>query len=261
MMERMPVLFVGHGSPMNAIEDNEFSMGWEEIGKSLPKPKAILCISAHWETWGALVTAMEKPRTIHDFGGFPPALYRVRYPAPGSRWLAEAVKSAVTGFEVGYDQDWGLDHGCWSVLKRMFPSAEFPVVQLSLDSTMNPKNHFALGRKLSSLRREGVLIIGSGNMVHNLGRMVLKGDFNEPFGLDWAIEANETLETLINERRHDELIDYPSLGKAVQMAVPTSEHYLPMLYTVALREEGETVAYFNDKPVAGSLTMTSFIIA
>jgi 4,5-DOPA dioxygenase extradiol len=256
----MPVLFVGHGNPMNAIQNNEFSLEWEKLGKTLPKPKAILCISAHWETWGVLVTAMEKPRTIHDFGGFPPKLYRVQYPAPGSQWLAEETVKAVTRVRVSLDQDWGLDHGCWSVLRRMFPSAELPVVQLSLDSARGPKDHFAIGRELSPLRQEGVLIIASGNMVHNLGRMIVRGDFNEPFGLDWALEANGLFKKLMEEERYDELIDYPSLGRAVQMSVPTAEHYLPMLYALALREKGETVAYFNDKPVAGSLTMTSFRI-
>ena len=260
----MPIVFVGHGSPMNAIEDNEFSIRWQELGKSLPRPRAILCISAHWETWGTLVTAMEKPRTIHDFGGFPQELFQVQYPAPGSPWLAEVIRTAIKSTEVGFDQDWGLDHGCWSVLKRMYPGGDLPVVQLSLDYAKEAQDHYALGRELFSLRQQNVLILGSGNMVHNLHRVVLKDnslrDFNRPFGLDWAIEANELFKKLINEDRHTELINYQTLGEAVQLAVPTPEHYLPMLYILALKGAGETVTYFNDKPLAGSLTMTSFVI-
>lgn len=257
----MPVVFVGHGNPMNAIEDNEFSIRWRELGKSLPRPKAILCISAHWETWGALVTAMEKPRTIHDFGGFPQELFQVQYPASGSLWLAKTTKSNIKSTKVHFDQDWGLDHGCWSVLSRMYPQADIPVVQLSLDYTKQAQDHYALAQELASLRKQNVLIIGSGNIVHNLGRLALQGDdFNLPFGLDWAIEANELFKKLINEDRHEELIKYQTLGKAVQLAVPTPEHYLPMLYILALKRAGETITYFNDKPVAGSLTMTSFII-
>lgn len=264
MAERMPVLFVGHGSPMNAIEDNQFSRAWRVLGVALPKPQAILCISAHWETWGTLVTATERPRTIHDFGGFPPELYAQQYPAPGSRWLAEETVKALGRGNVGLDQDWGLDHGCWSVLKPMFPEADVPVVQLSLDSTKDAQAHYDLARLLAPLRRQGVLILGSGNMVHNLRlvRFVTGSvdDFDKPFGFDWAIEANDLFKKLIDERNHRPLVDYPSLGRAVQLAVPTPEHYLPMLYALALEEPGEEVVYFNDAPLAGSLTMTSFVI-
>jgi 4,5-DOPA dioxygenase extradiol len=262
--ERMPVLFVGHGSPMNAIEDNEFSREWRRVGKTLPKPKAILCISAHWETWGTLVTAMEKPRTIHDFGGFPNELYRVEYPALGSNGLAQEVKDAIKKTRVSLDEEWGLDHGCWSVLKQMFPDADIPVVQLSLDSTKPAQEHYHIAKELVKFREKGVLILGSGNMVHNLRRVDLKNnslsDFNEPFGLDWAIEANELIKKLINENNHAALADYQSLGKAVQLAVPTPEHYLPLLYVLALKQEGGAISYFNDKPVGGSLTMTSLVI-
>jgi len=259
---RMPVLFVGHGNPMNAIEDNEFSRGWRQVGQSLPRPKAILCISAHWETWGTLVTAMDKPRTIHDFGGFPRALYEAQYPAPGSAWLAQETRDVIKKTQVGPDYDWGLDHGCWSVLKRMFPDADVPVVQLSLDDTRPAQDHYDLGKELAPLREQGVLIVGSGNMVHNLRRIVLSpdGDFNTPFGLDWAIEANDLFKRLIDENRHQSLIDYPSLGQAVALAVPTPEHYLPLLYALALKRDDDAVTYFNDKPLAGSLTMTSLII-
>jgi 4,5-DOPA dioxygenase extradiol len=262
--DRMPVLFVGHGSPMNAIEDNEFSRGWREAGKALPPPKAILCISAHWETWGTTVTAMEWPRTIHDFGGFPRPLFEVHYPAPGSPWLAGETAKAVRSTQIGLDKDWGLDHGCWSVLRQMFPGAGVPVVQLSLDYSKAAQYHYDLAKELAPLRAQGVLILGSGNMVHNLRRVVLRtnslSDFNEPFGLDWAIEASDLFKKLIDENNHQRLIDYPSLGRAVQLAVPTPEHYLPMLYALALKQDDEPVTYFNDKPLAGSLTMTSLWI-
>ena len=258
------MLFIGHGSPMNAIEDNEFSMAWRESAKILPEPKAILCISAHWETAGTRVTAMEKPRTIHDFGGFPQALFEVQYPAPGSPWLAGEIEDALKGTKVELDQDWGLDHGCWSVLKQMYPAADIPVVQLSLDYTKAAPEHYALAKELACLRQKGVLILGSGNMVHNLGKLKLRGtdsgEFNKHFGFDWANEANMLFKQLINENRHSELADYLTLGNAVRLAVPTPEHYLPMLYILALKQENESVIYFNDRPVGGSLTMTSLII-
>jgi 4,5-DOPA dioxygenase extradiol len=260
----MPVLFIGHGTPMNAIDDNEFSRGWRKAAKILPKPKAILCISAHWESEGTRVTGMEKPRTIHDFGGFPRELFEVQYSAPGSPWLARETKNILKKTEVRLDGEWGLDHGCWSVLRQMFPAADIPVVQLSLDYTKSGPEHYALAKELAPLRQKGILIIGSGNIVHNLGRVVVKGDglrdFNKPFGLDWAIEASALFKRLINENRHLELADYPSLGHAVRLAVPTPEHYLPMLYALALKQENESVLYFNDQPVGGSLTMTCLII-
>ena len=260
----MPVLFVGHGSPMNAIEDNTFSRTWREVGRRLPRPSAILCVSAHWETWGTLVTAMERPRTIHDFGGFPRPLYEAVYPAAGSPWLANEIRDSAARIPIGLDEDWGLDHGCWSVLRQMFPDADVPVVQLSLDTTKSPRAHYELAGRLAQLRTMGVLVLGSGNIVHNLRRVVLRGgsmaDFNAPFGLEWALEANDLFKRLIDEGRHDELIDYTSLGEAVQLAVPTPEHYLPMLYAIALKRQDDAIRYFNDQAVAGSLTMTSMII-
>jgi 4,5-DOPA dioxygenase extradiol len=260
----MPVLFVGHGSPMNAIEDNESSRGWRAAAAALPRPKAILCISAHWETWGTEVTAMPKPRTIHDFGGFPRSLYETQYPASGDPALARQVCELVKRFDVALDQDWGLDHGCWSVLIQMFPKADIPVVQLSLDTAKIPQSQYELAKELAPLRRQGVLILGSGNIVHNLRRVVLRSNsldaFNTPFGLDWALEASALLKKLIDEDRHAELADYQSLGSAVQLAVPTPEHYLPLLYILALKEPGERITYFNDYPLAGSLTMTSLIV-
>lgn len=258
--ERMPVLFVGHGNPMNAIEDNVFAKGWAELGKSLLKPTAILCISAHWETKGTFVTAMEKPKTIHDFGGFPQALFDAQYPAPGSKWLANETKSAVQKTSIGMDENWGLDHGCWSVLLKMFPNADIPVIEMSLDYSQPPQYHYELGKQLSVLRNKGVLILGSGNMVHNLGKIVWRQDMTEPYGLDWAIEANDLFKKHINEGNHQALIDYAKLGKSVQLAVPTPEHYLPMLYALSLKNEDEKVNYFHDIAVAGSLTMTSFSI-
>jgi 4,5-DOPA dioxygenase extradiol len=262
--DQMPVLFVGHGSPMNAIEENEFSKGWREVARALPRPKAILCVSAHWETRGTRVTVTEKPQTIHDFGGFPRKLFAVQYPAPGSTWLAQETRRVITKTRVEPDSEWGLDHGCWSILNQMYPDAEVPVVQLSLDATQSARHQYELARELPPLRGKGVLILCSGNMVHNLRLIVWRGgglgDFNAPYGLDWAIEANELFKKLINENRHDELIDYRSLGRAVELAIPTAEHYLPMLYALALKQENESLFYFNDAAVGGSLTMTSFKI-
>lgn len=255
--EKMPVLFVGHGNPMNAIEENEFVAGFRKIGKELPKPKAILCISAHWETKGTFVTAMEKPRTIHDFGGFPQALFDVQYPAPGSPQLASETKATVQKTEVGLDKDWGLDHGCWTVVKHFYPKADVPVIQMSLDFSKPPRYHYELAKELAALRRKGVLILGSGNMVHNLGRV----NWQSPqTGYDWAVEADQKFKQLINSGDHLALANYESLGQAVKLSVPTPEHYLPLLYTLALQEKNETVSYFNDKTIMGSISMTSLKI-
>lgn len=255
--EPMPVLFLGHGSPMNAVEDNEFTKGWEAIGKTLPRPHAILCISAHWETKGTFVTAMERPKTIHDFYGFPPELYAVQYPAPGSPELAGDTKKAITKTVVEFDQSWGLDHGCWSVVKRLYPKADIPVVQMSLDHFKSPQVHYELAKEISPLRRKGVLIVGSGNMVHNL-RLI---DWENPDkGFDWAEEAHAKLKKLIQENEHAKLASYQSLGKEIQLSVPTPEHYLPLLYALSLKEERESISFFNDKTIYGSLAMTSLRI-
>jgi 4,5-DOPA dioxygenase extradiol len=254
---QMPVLFLGHGSPMNAIEENEFVTGFRNIGKTIPKPNAILCISAHWETRGTFVTAMEKPATIHDFGGFPKALFDVQYPAPGSPELASETKNIIKKTIVGLDDKWGLDHGAWSVIKHLYPNADVPVIQLSLDYYQTPQYHYELAKELSSLRKKGVLIIGSGNMVHNL-RMVAWDKLNvDGFGYDWAIEANEKMKKFILSNDHQQLINFKSQGKEFDLAIPTPEHYLPLLYTLALKEENEKVSLFNDKALGGSLTMTS----
>jgi len=252
----MPVLFVGHGNPMNAITDNEFSRGWRAAGRALPKPRAVLCISAHWETRGTYVTAMGAPQTIHDFGGFPKELYEVEYPAPGDPALAEETKAQVKETGVALDFEWGLDHGCWSVMKHIFPDADVPIIQLSLDRTKPPRWHFDLSRELSALRRRGVLIAGSGNMVHNLGMI----DWDAKGGLDWAMEANDQLKNLITGNESDMLVNYRSLSREVQMGVPTPEHYLPLLYALSLRGEREAVSFFNDKTELGAISMTSFRI-
>lgn len=255
--EVMPVLFLGHGSPMNAIEENEFVKGFRNEAAKISLPKAIICVSAHWETRGTLVTAMEKPQTIHDFGGFPRELYQVQYPAPGSPELAQEVIEIVKQSEVGLDHKWGFDHGSWSVVKHLYPNADIPMIQMSLDYTKSPRAHYELASELASLRRKGVLIIGSGNMVHNL-RMVAWDKLGTPgFGYDWAIEANDRMKQLILGGDHDALVDFRAQGKAFDLAIPTPDHYLPLLYALALRQKNEEVALFNDQALGGSLTMTS----
>lgn len=250
--EPMPVLFIGHGNPMNAIEENEFTRGWADTASKLPKPNAILCVSAHWETDGTFVTAMEKPQTIHDFGGFPQALFDVQYPAPGSPELAKTVKEGIQDISVGLNSDWGLDHGAWVVASRLYPKADVPIIQLSLNYGKSAQWHYDLAKELQFLRRKGVLIIGSGNIVHNLGVLNWKDD--KPF--DWAIEANETVKKLINSHEYKSLINYKTLSSAMQLAVPTPEHYLPLLYTLALQQDKEPITLFNDKTVMGSIAMT-----
>lgn len=257
--DKMPVLFLGHGSPMNAIEENEFVTGFRNIGKSISKPNAILCISAHWETKGTFVTAMEKPKTIHDFGGFPQALFDVQYPAPGSPELAKETKSIIKKTTIGLDEKWGLDHGAWSVIKHLYPNADVPVIQMSLDYSQSPQYHYELAKELSSLRNKGVLIVGSGNMVHNLGK-VAWNRLNETYAYEWATEANEKMKSFIINGEHNPLINFKSQGKAFDLAIPTPEHYLPLLYALALQQKDDQVSLFNDKAVAGSLTMTSLKI-
>ena len=255
--EKMPVLFLGHGSPMNAIEENEFVAGFRKVEKEIEKPKAILCISAHWETRGTFVTAMEQPRTIHDFGGFPKELFEVQYPAPGSPDLAKETKNLITKTEVELDDKWGLDHGAWSVIKHMYPNADVPVIQMSLDYTKAPQYHFDLAKELAVLRRKGVLIVGSGNMVHNLGKVAWNRLNEVDFAYDWAMEASNTMKELITKEDFQPLIDYSAQGSAFNLAIPTPEHYLPMLYALALKDDKDEIQIFNDKAVAGSLTMTS----
>ena len=256
-IEKMPVLFLGHGSPMNAIEDNEFVQGWKNISKSIPRPKAILCISAHWETRGTQVTAMEAPATIHDFGGFPQKLFEVQYPAPGNPELAGEIKKIIKKTEVALDEKWGLDHGTWSVVRNLYPKADIPVVQLSLDYYQSPQYHYDLAKELAPLRSRGVLIIGSGNIVHNLGMVAWDKLNSDEYGYDWAQNAKEKMKSYILNGDHKALIDYESQGKEFKLSVPTPEHFLPLLYVMVLKGEDEKVSCFNDKIVAGSLAMTS----
>jgi len=255
--EKMPVLFLGHGSPMNAIEENEFVKGWRDIGKTLPKPNKVLCVSAHWVTHGTLVTTMERPVTIHDFGGFPRELFEVQYPAPGSPELAENTKNIITKTNIELDDKWGLDHGAWSVIKHLYPGADVPVIEMSLDYYQPPQFHYDLAKELAPLRKKGVLIIGSGNMVHNLPMVAWDKLNADEYGYDWAIEASEKMKEFILSGDHMQLINYRSQSSAYNLAIPTPEHYLPLLYALALQEKDEKISIFNDKAVGGSLTMTS----
>ena len=248
--KRMPVLFVGHGSPTNAIEDNSFSRAWAELARTLPRPRAILCVSAHWETDGTRVTAMAKPPTIHDFGGFPETLCKKQYPAPGAPEWAETTRKTIRKARVAADQDWGLDHGTWAVLCRMYPEAAVPVFQLSLDRTQPARYHYDLGRELAPLREQGLLIVGSGNMVHNLGLM----EWNDkPF--DWAAGFDAKLAELIRKRDHEALIRHEDLGQEAKLAIPTNEHYLPLLYALALQGKDEPLTFFAEKVTLGSISM------
>jgi 4,5-DOPA dioxygenase extradiol len=252
----MPVLFVGHGSPMNAIEDNEFRREWGEVARRLPRPRAVLCVSAHWETAGVSVTASDRPPTIHDFYGFPRSLFEVRYPAPGHPSLARDTALLVSHADVRLDGERGLDHGCWSVLLAMYPEADVPVVQLSLDSRRPASFHYELGKQLAPLREQGVLVLGSGDIVHNLG----VADFHRPDGYDWAVRFNDEVKKRIRARDDTALVTYESLGPDARLAVPTPEHYLPLLYVLALRGEDDDVAFFNDETVLGSISMTSLVM-
>lgn len=253
---KMPAVFLGHGSPMNAIEENEFVQGFRQLSSGMEKPDAILCISAHWETKGTFVMADKHPSIIYDFGGFPPELYTVKYPAHGNPALARETKQLITTANVELDWERGLDHGAWSVVKHLYPDASVPVVQMSIDYTKPAAYHYELAQQLKALRRKNILIVGSGNMVHNL-RMVDWSRLNESFAYDWAEEAGTAMKKFIMDRDHDSLIGFRSGGKAFDLAVPTPEHYLPLLYVLALQDKDDEVSLFNDKPVAGALTMTS----
>lgn len=256
----MPALFVGHGSPMNAIENNVFSQYWKSLGQSLPTPTAILCISAHWETRGTQITAMSAPQTIHDFGGFPQALFDVQYPAPGSPSLAVETQEILKPEPVGLSHQWGLDHGCWSILHVMFPQANIPVLQLSLDINKTPAQHYELSQQLVSLRQKGVLIIGSGNIVHNLGMIAWDKMSLPDYGYDWAIQARNEMKSYISDFNHNALSKASNHSREWQLAIPTPEHYLPLLYTLGAKLPNESPRYFNDQCVMGSLAMTSFIL-
>ena len=255
MTARLPALFVGHGSPMNAVQDNPWTRGWEAIAAELPRPDAILCVSAHWETRGLAVTADAWPRTIHDFCGFPQALFDVGYPAPGAPALARRAADLLAPAPVRLADDWGLDHGAWSVLVRMYPLADIPVVQLSLDRTLTPVQHLEAGARLAALRDEGVLVIGSGDIVHNLRA----ADFRRPGAPDWAVRFNEEAKRLILAGDHRALAHYDTLGQDAALSINSAEHYLPLLYVLALQAPGEAVRFFNDE-VFAAISMTSLVL-
>lgn len=255
--EQMPVLFLGHGSPMNAIEENQFVQGFRQVASEIPTPKAILCISAHWFTRGTFVTAMELPKTIHDFGGFPQALFDVQYPAKGSPGLADQTKELLLPVSVQLDESWGLDHGAWSVLRHMYPEADIPVIQLSIDYTKDTAYHFDLAQRLSKLRNSGILIIGSGNIVHNLRLIDWRNINTVGAGWDWAIEAHQKTNEWILDGNFDPLISYQKQGTALQYAVPSPDHYLPLIYSLGLKGKEESISLFNDELIGGSLSMTS----
>ena len=252
MSPPLPVLFLGHGSPMNAIEDNAFRRSWQSLGADLGKPKAILCISAHWETRGVYVTGNERPDTIHDFNGFPRALFDVRYRAPGSPWLAHRVIELLDGIRAHSDPARGLDHGAWGVLQPMYPDADVPIVQMSLSSLQPGAWHYDLAKKLAPLRDEGVLVVGSGNIVHNL-RMFR---FNDPTPYDWALRFDEEVAEHIATGHHEGLLGYETLGSDALLAVPSPEHYLPLLYVLGLARDGDPVRFFNEG-VASAISMRS----
>ncbi|EOR30894.1 4,5-DOPA dioxygenase extradiol [Elizabethkingia meningoseptica] len=255
--EKMPVLFLGHGSPMNAIEENDFVNGWRKVGQSIPKPAAIICISAHWETSGTKVTAVPHPKTIHDFFGFPPELFAVQYPAPGSPELANELSEVINAVPVELDRIWGLDHGAWSVIKFLYPDADIPVIEFSIDVHKSPREHYELARELQYLRHKGVLIIGSGNIVHNLRMM----NWHQPeTGYDWAVESNETFKNFLVQDKQEELLNFQNINSSNRMSVPTAEHYIPSLYTYALRENNDDLKIFNDQLIYGSIGMLSFQI-
>lgn len=259
--EPIPGLFIGHGNPMNAIEENHFVRGFREIAKSIPKPKAILCVSAHWFIDGTRVTAMNRPRTIHDFGGFPKELHEAQYPAPGSPELAEFAAELGKPTQIGMDHNWGFDHGSWTVAMQMYPQADVPIVQLSLDRKLTTQGHFELGERLNEIRHRGVLIMGSGNLLHNLRMADLRNVSRRNYGYDWAIEAREFMNRCIAEGNYRPLLEYTRQGRPMQLAVPTPDHFLPLLYILGLRHDPANHEFFNDELVAGSLSMTSLKVS
>lgn len=247
---KMPVVFVGHGSPTNAIENNSFTQNWLNFGKSIPKPKAIVSVSAHWLTEKTLVTAMDKPRTIYDFYGFPKEMYELKYPAPGSPVLSDTVIVQVKEPKIGKDFSWGLDHGTWAVLIKMFPEADIPVIQLSIAANEPPDFHYELGKKLNFLRNKGILLLCSGNIVHNLRLINWEGG-----AYDWAKEFDNKVKNLLDERNFTALINYDKLDREAALSIPTNDHYLPMLYALGAYEKNEEISYFNDEITMGSLSM------
>ena len=255
MSDLMPAIFFGHGNPMNALMRNEYTEGWAAIGAQIPRPRAVLCVSAHWYLPGTLVTASPAPRTIHDFGGFPRELYEVRYPAPGDPELARSIQSLLAPVPVGLDDHWGLDHGTWSVLRHLFPQADVPVVQLSIDETQPPEFHYEVGKRLASLRDEGVLVMGSGNLVHNLHAYAWGQQTVEP--LDWAVRFEDRARELLRSGDDAPLVGYETLGSDARLSAPTPDHYLPLLYVIALRRKGDQVSFPVEGFDGGSVSMLS----
>jgi len=258
MTELMPAIFFGHGNPLNALMENDYTRGWAAIGESIPRPRAVVCVSAHWYLPGTAVTVMKSPRTIHDFGGFPRELYEVKYPAPGDPELARRVESLLAPTRVELDERWGLDHGAWSVLCHVFPEADVPVIQLSIDETAAPEFHYELARRLAPLREEGVLIAGSGNLVHNLHAYAWGRHVVEP--LDWAVRFEEQARELMLAGNHEPLINYEAMGRDALLAAPTPDHYLPLLYVLAQQREGEAVSFPVEGFDGGSISMLSIRI-
>jgi 4,5-DOPA dioxygenase extradiol len=254
-MTRMPAVFFGHGNPMNALADNAWTRVWAQLGNSMPRPRAVLAISAHWYVPYTAVTAMAQPRTIHDFGGFPRALHEVKYPAPGSAALAARVQELLAPRPIPLDDDWGLDHGTWAVLCHVYPQADVPVVQLSIDETQPPRVHFELGRQLAPLREEGILIAGSGNLVHNLHTYAWGREGVGPF--EWAQRFENAARERILASRDDELVDYERLDSDALLSVPTPEHYLPLLYVLGTRDAHDTVGFPVEGIDGGSVSMLS----
>ena len=253
---RMPAVFFGHGNPMNALQTNAWTESWNAIGRSMPRPKAILCVSAHWYPPATLVTAVEKPRTIHDFGGFPKPLFEVQYPAPGDLALCKRVQELLApDVQAGLDQRWGLDHGTWSVLVHVFPDADIPVVQLSIDETQPAQFHYDVGRRLAPLRDEGVLIMGSGNLVHNLHAYGWGKHVPEPY--DWAVRFESSAREWMQSGNHQPLIDYEQLGRDAMLSAPTPDHYLPLLYILGAQQPGDRVSFPVEGVDGGSISMLS----
>jgi 4,5-DOPA dioxygenase extradiol len=255
MSDTMPAVFFGHGNPLNALARNEYTEGWAAVGRAVPRPRAVLCVSAHWYVPGTAVTATQAPRTIHDFGGFPRELYEVQYPAPGDPELAARVRDLLAPDNVGLDYRWGLDHGTWSVLRHVFPEADVPVVQLSIDETQAPPFHYELARRLAPLRDEGVLVVGSGNLVHNLHTYAWGRHETGPF--DWAVRFEERARRLLLDGEDAPLVAYETMGRDALLAAPTPDHYLPLLYVIALRREGEAVTFPVEGVDGGSISMLS----
>lgn len=253
-MNKLPVAFIGHGSPMNAIENNIFTKGWKQIAEDLPKPKAIVSVSAHWYTEGTKITAENNPRTIYDFYGFPKEIYNIEYPAKGNPELALKVKNLLGS--AALDTSWGYDHGTWSILSIMYPDADIPVIQLSVDASADTSDHFYMAEKLKELRDEGVLFIGSGNVVHNLGRV----NFDKQDGYDWAVEFDNYILEKVKKHAFEDIIDYRHFGRSANLAVPTPDHFLPLLYILGLSDKDESIKVYNNSCVNGGLSMTSYVI-